>query len=173
MERITIHVYLLHLHWNFKKERKLCAFAEALWYVIKPIFLNYYQTSSSRFPSAVVFYGCILQGLRANIEWLRPHFLSEKSKPNPSAATCSCFPVQVRKSGLRFLSTCHSRKGSGKLLPEHTLLVRPGSDSSQEWCMDVSEKGRWPSTTALCRTWGDVADLAPADTRLWRGVKSG
>lgn len=32
----------------------------------------------------------------------------------------------------------------GKLLPEHALLVHPASDNSKEWCMDISERGRWP-----------------------------
>lgn len=174
MEGVSIGIYLLHLHWNLKtnKQTKTSTLsAEALWHTIKHTDLNYYSAVSSRLRSALAFYGCILQDHGAHFESLHPHFLSETSKPKPPVATCSCFPVQVRKSGPCFLSTCHGRKDSGKLLPEHTLPVQWASDSWREWWMNVSEKGRWPSTPAHCRTWDDRADLAPADTWLWRGVK--
>lgn len=68
----------------------------------------------------------------------------------------------------RFLSTCRRRKDSGERLPEHTLLVHPACDSLKEWCMDGSERGRWPQLQ-LSPDMGRQGRPGPADMWLWRG----
>lgn len=79
--------------------------------------------------SHVVLHMFLAEHNANSIWWLGACFLSKKSNPKLPTATCSCFPVWVRKSGLCFLSTCCYRKSTAELLPIGTLLAHPFLDS--------------------------------------------
>lgn len=80
-------------------------------------------------------------------------------KANPNLLLLPSCPGP--ESGLCFLSTCHSRKDSGKPLPEHTPLspLALTAGKSDVWTYPRGEGD--PS-----RTRDAMADLAPADTWL-------
>lgn len=82
-------------------------------------------------------------------------------------------PAFLSRSGnqapVSFPRVTVGRTRESYFLNTHFLSTEPlTAGESDEW---TYQKGRWPSTPALCRTWDDRADLAPADTWLWRGVK--
>lgn len=116
---------------------------EASWYITENI-----NTEFTSKHSALGFACCQVSQLfyRAGVLTSNdcPCFLSEKKQTQVFCSNLLLPSCPGPESGLRFLSICHSRKASGKLLPEHTLLVHPASDSSKEWWMDRSARGRWP-----------------------------